>query len=562
MNSGAFGENFPYTNFHELNTDWLIKIAKEFLDKYSTIDDKITEGKTEIETEYNRLSALLNEWYETHSNEIANELASALSTMDARSTQLINEIIQSIPDDYTELSDNVQNIETMLSDAMYKEEFNMAWNSGNRYVKLDGSTTASANWRYTNFIEIPVSLIGMKYSQACSTNSTALANIASVAFYSGTTVETFISAIGLYNSSDPLRDNFVTIPENAKYMRFSFPVASFDLFYAYALYDVSNLIDNDEVKIKTRIARANQSLGFGPSCMLISLKRSAFVLGVDNNGNNRNPNQTQPPYKGVSNAYYWLMNHSGYLFATNCNYSGGTSSPEIEENHYAMRFNGQNYLASPTAPQNVYNFFCIDTANQSFAIYPYATTNIIDIPANYNYAFGVSYELLRNGEIVYTHYGNDDTTKRSPRMIFGWDDNYFHIFFCEGRNNVDGGMTLTEVINRLQTWGITNAVCFDGGGSTCCAVNMQPNTTVKINEYTDYPGVRPTTLNMNYKPVGRSPTLPLNASKAILSYMASVYHEYRPDLLSILSTISGQTVNYVYNETTRLYALNFGEAEP
>ena len=27
MNGGAFGENFPYSNFHDLNMDWIIKIA-------------------------------------------------------------------------------------------------------------------------------------------------------------------------------------------------------------------------------------------------------------------------------------------------------------------------------------------------------------------------------------------------------------------------------------------------------------------------------------------------------------------------------------------------------
>ena len=29
MNMGAFGENFPYTNFHDLNLDWIIKLVKE-----------------------------------------------------------------------------------------------------------------------------------------------------------------------------------------------------------------------------------------------------------------------------------------------------------------------------------------------------------------------------------------------------------------------------------------------------------------------------------------------------------------------------------------------------
>lgn len=32
MNAGAFGENFPYTNFHDLNLDWIIKEMKALKD--------------------------------------------------------------------------------------------------------------------------------------------------------------------------------------------------------------------------------------------------------------------------------------------------------------------------------------------------------------------------------------------------------------------------------------------------------------------------------------------------------------------------------------------------
>ena len=34
MNIGAFGENFPYTNFHDLNLDWIIQWIKELNDKF------------------------------------------------------------------------------------------------------------------------------------------------------------------------------------------------------------------------------------------------------------------------------------------------------------------------------------------------------------------------------------------------------------------------------------------------------------------------------------------------------------------------------------------------
>ena len=38
-------EQFPYTNFHELNMDWIVKIAKDFLDQYTHIQETITTGR-------------------------------------------------------------------------------------------------------------------------------------------------------------------------------------------------------------------------------------------------------------------------------------------------------------------------------------------------------------------------------------------------------------------------------------------------------------------------------------------------------------------------------------
>lgn len=41
MNIGAFGENFPYTNFHDLNLDWIIKVFKEMKE---TIDEGVVHS--------------------------------------------------------------------------------------------------------------------------------------------------------------------------------------------------------------------------------------------------------------------------------------------------------------------------------------------------------------------------------------------------------------------------------------------------------------------------------------------------------------------------------------
>ena len=41
----AMFENFPYTDMHNLNLDWIIKIAKDFLDQYPNIQNIIEQEK-------------------------------------------------------------------------------------------------------------------------------------------------------------------------------------------------------------------------------------------------------------------------------------------------------------------------------------------------------------------------------------------------------------------------------------------------------------------------------------------------------------------------------------
>ena len=42
-------ENFPYTDMHQLNLDWIIKIAKDFLDQYTHIQQLIEDGETSLQ---------------------------------------------------------------------------------------------------------------------------------------------------------------------------------------------------------------------------------------------------------------------------------------------------------------------------------------------------------------------------------------------------------------------------------------------------------------------------------------------------------------------------------
>lgn len=120
MNTGIFGEGFPYSNFHDLNMDWIIKIAKDFLDQYTHIQELIDQGKTEItnlteeelqelQDKYDTLEELLQEWYNTHSQDIANQLAQAITNFNTAATQKAAEAIASIPSDYTAIQTDVVN---------------------------------------------------------------------------------------------------------------------------------------------------------------------------------------------------------------------------------------------------------------------------------------------------------------------------------------------------------------------------------------------------------------------------------------------------------------------
>lgn len=153
MNTGAFGENFPYSNFHDLNTDWIIKIAKDFLDQYTHLQETIDNGLEALDTKATNLQAMLQEWYDTHSEDIANQLADALNDLNewytehqefldsyvTNSIQLFQQraeaigeqVIGTIPKDYTALSklaeqtaENTEDIITDLAQCMVRNLIN------------------------------------------------------------------------------------------------------------------------------------------------------------------------------------------------------------------------------------------------------------------------------------------------------------------------------------------------------------------------------------------------------------------------------------------------------
>lgn len=116
--NGPFGNMMPYSDFHGMNLDWVIQIAKNFLDQYTHIQDVIQEGETDLNTiitngkqelqnKYNTLKGMLDGWYNSHSSDIANQLGAAIASFNAAAQARAAEVIASIPEDYTELSNAV-----------------------------------------------------------------------------------------------------------------------------------------------------------------------------------------------------------------------------------------------------------------------------------------------------------------------------------------------------------------------------------------------------------------------------------------------------------------------
>lgn len=148
MNSGAFGENFPYSNFHDLNMDWIIKIAKDFLDQYTHIQQIISEGEesltnlttdglTQLQEKADNLEALLQQWYDTHSADIANQLTQALadlasaynttiSAFNASADAKMQALLNTIPADFSELLTRVNTLISTTNEDKISVEYDLA----------------------------------------------------------------------------------------------------------------------------------------------------------------------------------------------------------------------------------------------------------------------------------------------------------------------------------------------------------------------------------------------------------------------------------------------------
>lgn len=233
-------EGFPYTNFHELNLDWIIKIAKDFLDQYTNIQQTITQGLEDLDTKAQQLQALLDAWYEEHSEDIAQQLAEALNDLNqwytthenyldqtlldnialfqVEATQKAAETLATIPSDYTDMYNTLRDIEDNIvkndTEGIKVIDLSNTTKITNAFLRCDGNIDTSAAATNLAYYKFPC-VEGETYYVTGQTRNT-------LALYGFIDAED--NVIERYPTTDGTStivtylDQEVVVPSDAKYM--------------------------------------------------------------------------------------------------------------------------------------------------------------------------------------------------------------------------------------------------------------------------------------------------------------------------------------------------------
>ncbi len=100
----GFGNGFPYTNFHELNMDWIISEIAKFRHDYEHIQEAVNNGVLVIDNKTAEDLARLNDEFTRLENAITEEVDESFATFSAQVIAEANRVIATIPQDYTALS--------------------------------------------------------------------------------------------------------------------------------------------------------------------------------------------------------------------------------------------------------------------------------------------------------------------------------------------------------------------------------------------------------------------------------------------------------------------------
>ena len=167
-----FGNNFPYTNYHDLNLDWMIAQMLDFLNKRQNI-------MTDIDTHKDDAITAINIKEGQAISAVNNAKNNAVSSFQTSAQQIAAEVIASIPADYSALASDVNG---------FINEFNLtSWINDKFINPSDGVETVDS--RYAHSIMIPKSYLKYIYNwnPAITTSYISLYNNGSyVGYMSGT----------------------------------------------------------------------------------------------------------------------------------------------------------------------------------------------------------------------------------------------------------------------------------------------------------------------------------------------------------------------------------------
>ena len=97
----GFFDNFPYTNFHRLNLDWVVSEIKKFREQYEHIQEQIDAGVLILDNKTAEDIETLNAEFVRLQEEITTEVDDSFLEFSSRIIAEANRVIATIPGDYT-----------------------------------------------------------------------------------------------------------------------------------------------------------------------------------------------------------------------------------------------------------------------------------------------------------------------------------------------------------------------------------------------------------------------------------------------------------------------------
>lgn len=114
----AINHNFPYTNLHDLNVDWILKIIQDFERDYKGINEALDSAIESIIEQGELTSESINELKTLIEAQLENKKQNSITEIGAETTDSINRIenlVQSMPGNSEEMLGQLQIINSILN---------------------------------------------------------------------------------------------------------------------------------------------------------------------------------------------------------------------------------------------------------------------------------------------------------------------------------------------------------------------------------------------------------------------------------------------------------------